>query len=581
MNTIIKGIKKLINKEECDICTEYINKSNRKKITCIFDSCSKSYCRECFNKFLLDSGLSPKCMWCSKDISLEFIQENTTQTFYNSYMDYRANMVLERCKLTLPQIQEDVDRIIKDRKIKDKLSNFDFKSINVEIFNFRVTIKELASFLSIKIRSLSTLYTPHSSNNFSANNWCNNTICYICNKYYMDLQPSCNNCNIIICNYCLPIYSVCNNKKCCNCSDDLDLEFIKQHIPCTFYNKFIKERKKSLPKEEQVLRINVFSKILELIKNKIILNHKLIELAIEILKISGEITVANKIKDKVVFVKKCPNNDCRGFLSSSWKCGLCEKFFCKDCHKEKNGKNNEEHVCDESEKATVAMLKKDTKPCPQCGMPIDRYTGCSQVWTPCCKIAFDWNTGKIDNGRIHSPEYYDFLRRTEGFVPRERDDNICGGNVDIYSLRRILKKLEKKLNINVDYIHRNNIYRCFDHHRQMEHINNVLIPTLPTSPDAFEKNDLGISYLLKEIDENKWKFELKKRIKKTEKNHNILNILRMYINVINDLFKNLIEDKNIDLFLDNANKLIIYTNDHTNKIQKKYKSNKSFELIPY
>lgn len=563
MNSIIKGIKKMMNKEECDICTEYINKSNRKKIICMFDSCKRSSCSDCFTKFLLDSGLSPKCMWCSKDLSLEFIQENTTQIFYKKYMNYRANIVLDRCKLTLPELQHEVDSIIKKRKITNKLDTFDFNSINKLIFHFRICINSEASLISINIRSLSSLYSPYSAKNFSAQNWVTNNICYICDKSYL-VSTACNNCNITICKYCLPIYSICNNKKCCNCSTELDLNLFL-NLPTTFYNKFIKQKKRKLPIEEQEIRENTFPKILTLIKQKLSLNNTLIELAVDILKISGEINTNKQIKDRAVFVKKCPSDDCRGFLSSSWKCGLCEKFFCKDCHKEKN----EDHVCDESEKLTISMLKKDTKPCPQCGMPIDRYTGCSQVWTPCCKIAFDWNTGKIDKGRIHSPEYYDFLRRTQGFVPREREDNICGGDVDMYALHRSIRnKNQTRIDI------------CMQHHRQFMHVVHYIIPMLPTSPDSFEKNDLGIKYLLKEIDENKWQFELKKRIKKTEKNNHILNILSMYRNVMNDLFKNLIEDNKSTIFKDNANKLIKYTNEHIQKIQKRYKSSDtSFYLV--
>ena len=35
-------------------------------------------------------------------------------------------------------------------------------------------------------------------------------------------------------------------------------------------------------------------------------------------------------KEKKVFIKKCPVNDCEGFLSSSWKCGVCSTWVCPD-----------------------------------------------------------------------------------------------------------------------------------------------------------------------------------------------------------------------------------------------------------
>jgi len=47
-----------------------------------------------------------------------------------------------------------------------------------------------------------------------------------------------------------------------------------------------------------------------------------------------EIDELGEVKSKKarVFVRACPNNDCRGFLSSHWKCGLCELYTCSKCH---------------------------------------------------------------------------------------------------------------------------------------------------------------------------------------------------------------------------------------------------------
>ena len=33
-------------------------------------------------------------------------------------------------------------------------------------------------------------------------------------------------------------------------------------------------------------------------------------------------------KEKQIFHQKCPDELCRGFLSSAWKCLICEKYFC-------------------------------------------------------------------------------------------------------------------------------------------------------------------------------------------------------------------------------------------------------------
>lgn len=82
------------------------------------------------------------------------------------------------------------------------------------------------------------------------------------------------------------------------------------------------------------------------------------------------------------FIMKCPAEECRGFLSSAWKCGTCDKFFCSDCHAQKAGQRDEAHVCNEEAKATAAMIRQETKPCPKCGIRISKIDGCFAKNTP-------------------------------------------------------------------------------------------------------------------------------------------------------------------------------------------------------
>ena len=79
------------------------------------------------------------------------------------------------------------------------------------------------------------------------------------------------------------------------------------------------------------------------------------------------------------FVRACPDGDCRGFLSTAWKCGLCEKRACPECHEIKAG---DEHVCDPNNVATARLLDKDTKPCPKCATMIFKIVGCFAPDTP-------------------------------------------------------------------------------------------------------------------------------------------------------------------------------------------------------
>ena len=82
------------------------------------------------------------------------------------------------------------------------------------------------------------------------------------------------------------------------------------------------------------------------------------------------------------FVRACPEEDCRGFLSSQWKCGICEKWTCPDCHVVKGYARDTPHECKEDDVATARLLATDTKPCPKCGTGIFKIDGCFAKDTP-------------------------------------------------------------------------------------------------------------------------------------------------------------------------------------------------------
>lgn len=79
--------------------------------------------------------------------------------------------------------------------------------------------------------------------------------------------------------------------------------------------------------------------------------------------------------EKAKFIMKCPDGECRGFLSSAYKCGTCQKWACPDCLVMKLAKDSE-HTCDPDVKETVALIVKESRPCPKCGERISKVDGC-------------------------------------------------------------------------------------------------------------------------------------------------------------------------------------------------------------
>jgi hypothetical protein len=130
-------------------------------------------------------------------------------------------------------------------------------------------------------------------------------------------------------------------------------------------------------------------------------------------------------KKKKKFVRKCPVEDCKGFVSSKWKCSLCDNTICKDCNEVG------EHTCDPGAVETMKLLKNDTKPCPTCGEMIFKASGCSQMWCTSCHAVFDWNTMQLETGNIHNPHYYEFQRRN-GTLQRHPED----GDFEAHGVRR-------------------------------------------------------------------------------------------------------------------------------------------------
>lgn len=121
------------------------------------------------------------------------------------------------------------------------------------------------------------------------------------------------------------------------------------------------------------------------------------------------------------FVRACPAEDCRGFLSRDWKCGLCKVDTCSKCHVIKTDGGGE-HTCNPDDVATATLLNRDTKPCPKCHTGIFKIDGCDQMWCTQCHTAFSWRTGDIET-HIHNPHFYEWQRRTNGGVaPRVPGD---------------------------------------------------------------------------------------------------------------------------------------------------------------
>ena len=428
------------------------------------------------------------------------------------------------------------------------------------------------------------------------------SVCYETLNLQNHKKVSCPFCDFEACRTCIQRYLLdsANDPHCMKCKHTWNREFVDQSCTKVFRNKDLKlhrenillEREKSyLPetqeaakREKQKRSINErMNEVQKEIQNQTDL---LRDLAINLEVLNRDQTLPEGGDKKTRFVRKCPIENCKGFLSSQWKCELCENSICSQCNEEK--KDN--HECDPNSVETLKLLKKDTKPCPTCGTLINKESGCSQMWCPSCHTAFNWNTGRIETGVIHNPHFYDYQRKNGGNLNPNRNvgDIPCGGIPEISELNVFFDKITIPTRRHYNH-HRYNYQDAsepknlsederlvYDSHRLVVHIEQVEL-RWNFREIVINNKDLRVKYLLNEIIDEDFKKIIQQREKKTEKIKDIINILRMFSLTISDMLRQLVlKQLTLDNYCEEISNLKIYTNENLRVIGKRYNSKQYF-----
>ena len=221
------------------------------------------------------------------------------------------------------------------------------------------------------------------------------------------------------------------------------------------------------------------------------------------------------------FTRKCQADGCKGWVSSSWKCGLCTNYTCCDCFavigEHRKGTADCTHTCSPDDLATAEMIRKSTRPCPKCGEGIEKQEGCDQMFCTTCHTPFNWKTGTIiTTGRIHNPHYFQWLERTGG--RREHGDIPCGG---IPTTRYLMYFAGGK-----DY------HTMATIHRFLEHVADV---ELGRYNRILESNDgiqgLMIDYLLNKTTKDAVKVKLQQEELKKERARQFYDTFQTFVTI--------------------------------------------------
>jgi len=272
------------------------------------------------------------------------------------------------------------------------------------------------------------------------------------------------------------------------------------------------------------------------------------------------------VQQRRQFIRACPVDGCRGFLSSAWRCGTCETWVCKDCGEPKlEGQRDEGHVCNPDMAASHALLQRDTRPCPQCAAMIFKVDGCDQMWCTQCNVAFSWRSGLIvTHGVIHNPHYYEWLRRTRGEVPRNPGDVPCGGLPTAYEVDAVVRR--SSVNVTESL-------RMRDLHRVLRHVQAVDLPRLRREAEAgVQRNaDLRLKYLLNQLDQEEWRRKLQQREKKRERAFAVMQVYDMFVGAATDTFRALVRGgQDARAALDELMQLQTFANDSLDGIARRF-----------
>lgn len=288
-------------------------------------------------------------------------------------------------------------------------------------------------------------------------------ICSVCCEDFtksVRAEIICPSCEFSACKVCVRIYLLDTTSvaHCMSCKNSWDREFTQTSINKSFYNKEYKKHREQIlfesekarfPDTMPAVKAHIESKDLTVEVEQLKIKRNAIREQLYVIENSIYKT-NNKIQrlrngetktEALKFIKKCPADNCEGFLSSAWKCGVCKLWVCNKCEQEKGFEKDAEHTCDPNILASAQLIKKETKGCPKCAVPIFKIDGCDQMWCTACQVAFSWRTGRIVNGTIHNPHYYEF-QRTNGNVIRNPGAVICGGLPTYLTVRDRCRRFE-------------------------------------------------------------------------------------------------------------------------------------------
>lgn len=444
------------------------------------------------------------------------------------------------------------------------------------------------------------------------------TECNICAETYnksIRKPIECIYCHYVACLKCCKTYILdLPDPKCMNCTKTWTLSFLRHNFPNTFitteYKKHIEnvlfdKERALLPATQPIVEREIEKEALQDAireKTELIMRERraLSSLQSELYRLINR----QETTQRREFIRTCPYDNCKGYLSTQWKCNLCNNWTCSDCHEVKGPNRDAEHTCLPENIESAKIIMSETRPCPKCGIRIFKISGCDQMFCTMCNTAFSWRTGALETN-IHNPHYFEWMARTGGNMERNPLDVRCGRIIDhffIQELRVVIstahRNIRNKYNLNNVNVKENKSHKEFMEFEKskekefkdltqicirINHIRQIDMATYYI-PDTITNNQyLRVRYMRNKISEEEFKTLIQRNEKRNKKYRDIYNIFSLFVDATTDIIYRIQDEiKNNDEYsketFNELEQLRVYVNECFKDISYTY-SCKQIEII--
>ena len=385
-------------------------------------------------------------------------------------------------------------------------------------------------------------------------------LCSICvekpNKQRPWIQCPC--CNHKACSRCTKKYLLSiPTPKCMKCAKPWTRSFLSNQFPAAFIREW-KNKQIQSKYEREISLLPLAQAVLDHEKQKqalvqaveVVQDHiaelmaRLNSAKMEKFRLARNLYIyeSNYKKGINVYVRPCPNDSCRGFLSTDWKCGICDSVVCSQCHEIKKANANananaEQLTCNEDSVKTAKMIQADSRPCPKCHAYIFKIDGCNQLWCVNCHTAFHWNTGCIieDTRYFHNPHYFEWIQSQS----HELDDDKETATVSEYrDINPVFISLFTQAINPLSTLHAPSYERLTffiqDKCRKIVELRRDVLPKYTVSVEK-ENEDLRLDYLKNRVDSKRFHDVLSRRYTLQESRREYGQIMTMFVNASTDI----------------------------------------------